>query len=40
MRQAAEEAGNDKEKFLELYEKYVKEWVRKNPEVMYRNSQK
>jgi len=34
--QAIKEAGNDKSKFLELYEKYVKKWVRENPEVMYK----
>jgi hypothetical protein len=35
--QAAYEAGNDVNKFLELYEKYVKKWVRENPEVMYQS---
>jgi hypothetical protein len=34
LQRAAQEAGNDKEKFLELYEEYVKKWVRQNPEVM------
>jgi len=30
------EAGGDVEKFLDLYEKYVKNWVRENPGVMYK----
>lgn len=35
--QAAKEAGDDVGKFLELYEKYVKSWVRQNPGVMYKS---
>ena len=31
MKRAAMEAGNDKAKFLELYEKYVKAPIRANP---------
>ena len=34
MRRAAKEAGPNKSKFLELFEKYVKEPVRKNPQML------
>jgi RHS repeat-associated protein len=36
MQRAAREAGNDTHRFLELFEKYVKEPVRNNPDIMYR----
>ena len=36
MEQAQKEAGDDKEKFLELFNKYVKEPIRKNPDLMYK----
>lgn len=35
MKQARREAGNDKQKFLQLYDKYVKQPVRDNPDIMY-----
>ena len=34
MERAAREAGDDKGKFLELYEKYVKDPIRQNPELL------
>lgn len=34
MRRAAKEAGDDKEKFLELFDQYVKEPIRKNPQLL------
>jgi hypothetical protein len=34
MRRAAAEAANSKDKFLELYEKYVKTIVRENPDML------
>lgn len=37
MKQAAREAGAYKEKFLELFEKYVKEPVRRNPDLLRRS---
>ena len=36
MRQAAREAGTDKARFLELYEKYVKQPTREAPEMLRR----
>ena len=36
MKRAANEAGNNRDKFLELYEKYVKAPIRENPDLMYK----
>jgi hypothetical protein len=36
MQRASREAGNSTTKFLELFEKYVKEPVRQNPDLMYK----
>jgi len=35
MKKAAKEAGNNKEKFLELFDKYVKQPIKNNPDLMY-----
>jgi hypothetical protein len=34
MQRAAREAGRNKAKFLELFEKYVKEPIRQNPDLL------
>lgn len=36
MRRAAREAGNDKALFKQLFEKYVKEPIRENPDLLYK----
>jgi RHS repeat-associated protein len=36
MQRAAREAGNDKAKFLKLFEKYVKEPIRRDPSILYK----
>ena len=36
MKRARDEAGRDKQKFLKLYDKYVKQPVRDNPDLMYK----